>query len=295
MAKRLLALVLLVFAALVLSCAAPQQASIDIAPQSVTLVTGGSVQLTVTRRFPGGGVDDVTNKVVYSSSNRTVALVNEKGFVTAQKEPGSVLVRVVDRETDATSFISLTIVPPTIESIEIDPSPAVVIRPGTARRFAANARLTDGTKVDVTAQVQWGSNNEAAATVGRAGADIGLVTGIKEGDTTVTATDVKTLVQGRTLVFVRGESPQLIAIHVTPNPETVTKGQKKQFSAKGILNDGTDRDMTKLVAWSSSKTDVATIDADGMATGVLAGDTTITATGPAAQGAVKGSAALKVE
>ena len=295
MGKRLLALVLLVVAALFVSCAAPQQASLDIAPQSVTLVTGGTVQLTVTRRFPGGGVDDVTNKVAYSTSNRTVALVNDKGFVTAQKEPGSVLVRAVDRDTDATGFISLTIVPPTIESIEIDPTPAVVIRPGTARKFTANARLSDGSKVDVTAQVQWGSNNEAAAAVVRAGPDIGLVTGVKEGDTTVTATDVKTLIQGRTIVFVRGESPQLVAIHVTPNPATIAKGQKLQFAAKGILSDGTDRDMTKLVAWSSSRTDIATIDADGIATAVLAGDTTITATGPAAQGSVKGSAAVKVE
>lgn len=287
--------VVALFVALFASCAHPQQADLDIAPASATLVEGATVQLTVTRRFPGGGVDDVTNKVVYTSSNRTVALVSERGLVTAQKEPGSVLVKVVDPDTDATTSISLTIVPPTIEAIEIDPTPAVVIRPGTARRFVANARMSDGSKVDVTAKVQWGSNNEAAATVVRAGPDIGLVTAIAEGDTTITATDVETLVQGRTIVFVRGESPQLRAIHVEPNPATIPVGQKVQLTARGVLSDGSLRDMTKLVGWSSSRTDIATVDAEGMVTGVLAGDTTITATGPAAQGAVKGSAAAKVE
>jgi trimeric autotransporter adhesin len=233
--------------------------------------------------------------VTYTSSNRLVAIVSDRGLVTAQKETGSVLVRVVDPTTDATGVISLTIVPPTIESIEIDPTPAVVLKPGTARRFAANARLSDGSKVDVTSQVQWSSNNEIAARVSGSGADIGLVTAVSEGDTTITATDAKTLVQGRTIVFVRGESPQLRAIHVEPNPKTITKGSKEQFKATGILSDGSTRDMSKLVTWSSSRPDVATIDSDGLATGVLAGDTTITAIGPPAQGAVRGSAALKVE
>src|SRR5688572_14502893 len=289
MIRTLVALVLLVFGVLFVSCAEPQQASLDVTPASVTLVTGQTLQLTVTRRFPGGAVDDVTNKVSYTSSNRVVVLVTDKGFVTAQKEAGSVLVRVVDPTTDATGVISLTIVPPSIESIEIDPAPAVVLKPGTTRRFAANARLSDGSKLDVTSQVQWSSTNDIVARVSGSGGDIGLVTAVSEGDTTITATDAKTLVQGRTIVFVRGESPQLRAIHVTPNPATVPKGQKVAFTAQGILSDGSTRDMTKLVAWSSSRTDIATIDAEGNATGVLAGDTTITATGPQAQGGAKGS------
>src|SRR5688572_31792025 len=109
MARRLVILAFLAFLVLFASCAAPQQASLDVAPASTTLVTGSTLQLTVTRRFPGGGVEDVTNKVTYTSSNRVSVLVSDRGLVSAQKEPGSVLVRVVDPTTDATGVISLKI------------------------------------------------------------------------------------------------------------------------------------------------------------------------------------------
>jgi len=47
------------------------------------------------------------------------------------------------------------------------------------------------------------------------------------------------------------------------------------------------------VTWSSSNDAVATVSASGLATGIAAGETTLTATG--AGGAVKGSSTVKVE
>ena len=102
--------------------------------------------------------------------------------------------------------------------------------------MTANARLDDGTTKDVTSQVLWASANTAAATVGITPGDIGLVTAIAAGETTITATDSATLVQGRTIVFVSGEATgenakRLSAIVVTPNPATIALGQTAQLAA----------------------------------------------------------------
>ncbi|HLH09143.1 MAG TPA: Ig-like domain-containing protein [Terriglobales bacterium] len=62
------------------------------------------------------------------------------------------------------------------------------------------------------------------------------------------------------------------------------------FSASGYFGDGSTRDITSTVTWTSSNTSIATIDSTGTATGVALGSTTITAT----DGSMKQSTTLTV-
>lgn len=297
MKTSLVALVLFVLAIVLPSCAEPLQPTLDVTPTARTLVTGDTVQLTVTRRFQGGAVDDVTGRVVYSTSDKTLATVDLHGVLTAGSGPGSVLIRVTDPTSDATAVASFTIAAATIQSIDVSPSPAIQMSKSETRQFIAIAHMTNGTTKEVTQEVLWSSTNEAAATVGNTAADRGLVTAVANGDTTILATDAVTGVQGRSTVFVKAANdlPALTAIVVTPNPGVVAGvGKTTQFQALGIFQDGSTRDMTHDVTWSSSVATVVTIDPLGVATGVAAGDATITATGPEPATAVKGSAAVKV-
>ena len=288
-------LLLSLLAALVAtSCAEPLRPTLEVTPTARTLVAGESVQLTVTRRFPGGGVEDVTALVSYASSDRALATVGARGEVTAGDEPGTVLIRVFDPTGDATAAVTFTVEPARIEVIEVTPSPALVMTTGAQRQFQAFARYNNGTSAEVTNQVLWTSTNLAAVTVGNTSADKGLVTAVAPGDANVIATDNVSGVQGRSIVFVTGPAPQLVAIVVTPNPGIVGVGQKAQFSALGVLGDGSTRDVTKDVTWSSSDLAVATVDQDGVVTGLAVGDTTVTATGPEPSTSVKGSAAARV-
>jgi hypothetical protein len=277
------------------SCAEPLQPTLDVTPASRTLVTGESAKLTVTRRFPGGAVDDVSTKVTYTTSDKLLATVSPQGVVTAVGDSGSVLIRVFDPTSDAVGVSTFTIVRPRVATIDLTPSPAVVMQRGTTRQFQAFATYTNGTRKDVTAQVLWSSTNEAAATVENAAPDKkGLVTAVAPGDATILATDAESNVQGRSTVFVTGTAAQLAAIMVTPNPATFAVGQTQPFKAVGVFSDGTSRDVTSEVTWTSSRADVATIDAKGEAKGVAVGETTITATGTVSSTAVKGSAAASV-
>lgn len=282
---------LAVFAA---SCAEPVSPTLELTPTSQTLVAGQPLQLTVTRRFPGGALEDVTHRVTYTTTDRSIAVVSEHGVVTAGNEAGTVIVKALDAISDATAIAAFTVVEPLVMSIDVAPSPAIVMTRGTTRGFTATALFNNGTTRDVTNQVLWSSTNPGAAIVGNTQLDKGVVNAVAPGDTTILATDAKTLVQGRTIVFVEGSAPTLQAILVTPNPAQIAAGMKQELTALGIYSDGSNKNLTNAVTWSSSRADVATVDTSGVVTGVAVGDTTVTASGPEPSTTVKGSAAAKV-
>jgi len=81
----------------------------------------------------------------------------------------------------------------------------------------------------------------------------------------------------------------LSSITVTPAHPTMAAGGSQQFTATGCI-DSRLEDLTSRVAWSSATSSVATIDMGGLATGVGAGTSVVTAT----SGGISGSATLKV-
>lgn len=276
------------------SCAEPVQPTLDLTPDAQTIVSGQPLQLTATRRFPGGSIEDVTANVAYTSSNRVIATVTDHGVLTPGSETGTVVIKVFDPGSNATALASFTIVPAEITSIDISPSVLVMTRATAPRAFTAMARFNNGATREVTDQVLWTSTNTAAALVGNSQIDRGVVSAVADGDTTILATDARTGVAGRATVFVTGGSAVLQAIVLTPNPAKVAVGSNVEMTAVGVFSDGSSKNLTKTVTWSSSRTDAAVIDINGVVTGIAVGDTTISATGPEPSTAVKGSAAVKV-
>jgi uncharacterized protein YjdB len=91
---------------------------------------------------------------------------------------------------------------------------------------------------------------------------------------------------------------QVDTVAVSPATQTVAVGQTAQFTATGSTSHGnhpsSSSNVTDTVTWTSSAPAVATIDATGMAKGVSAGTTTITATMQGFTGQISSSAALTV-
>ena len=75
-----------------------------------------------------------------------------------------------------------------------------------------------------------------------------------------------------------GGSATLQSIAVTPTTATIAAGQTQQFHAVGNFNDGTEKDVTNTVTWTTVPTGIATMSATspGLATGVAAGATAVT-------------------
>jgi hypothetical protein len=77
---------------------------------------------------------------------------------------------------------------------------------------------------------------------------------------------------------VKPSSATLQSIAVTPPSPSIPAGTTQQFKATGTYSDNSMSDITATVTWASSVKSFATISTSGLATGVSAGTTQITAT-----------------
>jgi Bacterial Ig-like domain (group 2) len=82
----------------------------------------------------------------------------------------------------------------------------------------------------------------------------------------------------------------LSSIATSPATADLAVGATEQFTAKAIYNDGSTADVTSSATWADANAKVASITSSGIATGVAAGSTTITAT----MGALSGTATLTI-
>lgn len=149
---------------------------------------------------------------------------------------------------------------------------------------AATARGTysDGSELDVTADVTWASSNIAIGDV-----DInGAVFALAPGRTTITATldDVQGMAEFTVL------DPVLESIEITGPSQLVPNGLFLQLAATGHYNNGSTRAITSAVTWSVESTTIATIDAAGKLAGHEVGGTTVHAT----QGAISSDYLISV-
>lgn len=85
-------------------------------------------------------------------------------------------------------------------------------------------------------------------------------------------------------------TPNLTSIAVTSANPSITTGAELQFTAMGTLSGGGQQDITSLATWTSSNSAVATVNGNGLATGISDGTATISAS----LGGVTGSTLLTV-
>jgi hypothetical protein len=84
--------------------------------------------------------------------------------------------------------------------------------------------------------------------------------------------------------------PALVSIAESPSGAPVQVGQKQQFTATGVYSDGSKKDISTSVNWSSSNTAVATITSSGLVTAAALGNSTISAS----SGSINASGAVIV-
>jgi Beta-propeller repeat/Bacterial Ig-like domain (group 2) len=85
-------------------------------------------------------------------------------------------------------------------------------------------------------------------------------------------------------------NPNLVSISVTPVNPSIINSSTQPFTATGTYSDGTTKNVTSSVTWTSGTQTVSTINTAGLATGVGTGTATITAT----LGSISGTTTLTV-
>ena len=159
--------------------------------------------------------------------------------------------------------------PPVVARVAVSPS-SVSIEEGGTHQFSATAYDSDNTMISGKT-FAWTSSSTSVATVNSSG----LATGVDAGSTTITATVDG--VSGTASLTVTEPPPVVARVAVSPSSVMIEEGGTQQFGATAYDSDNT-MISGKTFAWTSSSTSVATINSSGLATGVDAGSTTITAT-----------------
>lgn len=253
---------------------------IQVTPTDPEVIKGLKQQFIATGIYSDHSKADITAQVAWTSSNPAIAEISNaqgsKGLATTFKVGTTTITAAASDGTGITGSTSLIVNAAALVSIQVLPS-NVSIPAGMSVNYTATGTYTDGLTQDLTTIVDWTSSATGIAEISNVPGSQGKATGISPGVTTITATF--TGISGSTGLTIT--SATLESIAVTPNPASVAKGSKLQFTATGTFSDSSTEDITQDVTWSSSNEAVAQISnaagSQGQATAIATGDTTITA------------------
>ncbi len=245
----------------------PVVARVAVSPSSVMIEEGGTQQFSATAYDSDNTM--ISGKTFsWTSSSTSVATINSSGLATGVDAGSTTITATVDG-VSGTATLTVTESPPVVARVTVRPS-SVSIEEGGTHRFSATAYDSDNTMISGKT-FAWTSSSTSVATINSSG----LATGVDAGSTTITATVDG--VSGTASLTVTEPPPVVARVAVSPSSVTIEEGGTQQFSATAYDSDNT-MISGKTFTWTSSSTSVATINASGLATGVDAGSTTITAT-----------------
>ena len=266
-------------------------ASISVTPANPTIPKGTTLHLTATGIYSDNSTQDLTSTVTWSSADaNTVAVSNalgSQGLVTGVDVTMGTAITATSGNVSGSTTVVVSSA--TLASITITP-PNPTVSKGTTLQLTATGVYTDNTTLDLTSTVQWSVDKQNIATVSNAMGSQGVVTGVDQGQATVTATLGN--ISGSTLLNVSAAA--LSSIVITPANPTIANGTSIQLNATGVYTDMSTQNLTSTVTWSVDKPAIATISnamgSQGVAAGVAQGVATVTAT----FGQLTGTTALTV-
>lgn len=239
--------------------------SLDVTPEADTLDIGQTAQLTATA-FGVDGDSLPDQPVQWSSSDTTIATVNEAGMVTAIAEGNATVVAEGDGQSDSAAIVVTARVQP-VAAVTVTPSVATTTT-GATTQLTAVATSETG---DILSEreMTWTSRNQLIARVTSAG----LVTGVAVGSAYVIATS-----EGqRDSALITVQPAAVATVTVAPTQVSIEAGSTMQLTVTVTDVNGAPVGEPQI-SWTSSVPALATVDGTGLVRGVAAGVVTITAT-----------------
>jgi trimeric autotransporter adhesin len=239
--------------------------SISSNPPTQSLPLGLQQQLSVDGSFTDSNTKPITAGVLWESSDTAVATVDENGLVSTTGTGSATITATVNSLTSS-SVIEVNAA--RLISIAVTPT-ATSMPAGATQQFSVAGTYTNGSVQDLTSTAVWVSSDGSVVNID----GNGLANGISPGSVTISASVGE--VSGLSSLEITSAVPTGLVI--TPQAVTAAKGTNVQYKATVYYSDGTSRDMTKLVTWSSSVPATVNINNAGLATAHKLGTVTISA------------------
>lgn len=243
------------------------------------LLASKSTQLECTAHYSDGSTKNITNELIWSSSDTDFATV-EAGLITTNSNEGNVTISyetVDELESGEPIFkksINYEIKGGVLESISIVVQNITIYIGGDYTLSAiGNYEINisvDITK-DITSDCNWSSSNETIATV----SNDGVITGISAGEVTITIKEPTSDIKADINITV--EAPSYNSIEILAPSNYFNVGETLQFQALGKTENNLTIDITEKVDWVSSDETIVTIDTNGLAQAKAISDVNITA------------------
>ena len=231
-----------------------------VTPSRIEIIEGESAVLSASVS-PEAASD---RAVAWSSSDRSVATVDKAGTVHGLR-PGTATVTATAEGKSGTCAVTVKAKAVTVTEVTLDRT-ELTLTEGETETLTATVKPDNADNKKVT----WSSDKTEIATVDGAG----KVTAVKAGEAVVTVT---TEDGGRTAtckVTVKAKTVSVTEVTLDKTELTLTEGETETLTAT-VKPDNADN---RKVAWSSDKTDVATVDGAGRVTAVKAGEAVVTVT-----------------
>ncbi len=233
---------------------------------SGNLAKGSSVQFNAQAVLSDGSTLDVSSQAAWFSSDQTKVTINAQGLATGIAVGTSTISASLNGVTSAGTV--LTVTNATVTQIQITP-PSLTLAKGTKGKLTAIATYSDNSTQDVSSQVVWNSSNIGVATINQSGE----VSAVSNGSATLTGRVGAVTSNGVSLSVTNASVNQ---IDLSATASTLAAGTKAQLTAVASYSDGSSQNITPLVSWSSSDSDVATVSTSGEVTAVSPGTAVIT-------------------
>ncbi len=237
------------------TAAPPAINSVTVSPATASVKQGESEQLTATVASVGGAA-----KTVEWTSNDSKVTVSNTGEVTVAEDavPGQYTITAtstVNRSKYGTATITVTAVPPGVNSVTVTPDSVSIVR-GGVKQLEVKVNAVGGADKTVT----W-STSDGDVAVDNTG-KVTVAAGTDLGNYTIKATSVfdSSKVGIATITVV--ETPAINSVTVNPSAENVAQGNSVQLEA--TVDAVGDADET--VTWTSSDPDKVAVDSTGNVT-----------------------------
>lgn len=233
--------------------------SLSFAQDKVSVKKGDSQELIVLV-YP----TELSNeKLTWASSDSKIVKVDVNGVVTGVNVGKATITVKSSNGKEASCIVEVTQDEVKVKSINLKPN-KVTIKSGSTTQIAATIKPDNATNRTLV----WTSSNPSVATVNSKG----VVKALKSGTVTITAKTKDGKIIATSTITVEVAPKQIESLNFAQKNVSVKKGDSLGLVVKvepTLLSN-------EKLTWLSSDSKIATVDENGVVTGVSAGKTTIT-------------------
>ncbi|MDM8001737.1 MAG: Ig-like domain-containing protein [Bacteroidota bacterium] len=256
---------------------------IQVSPLLESIPAGFSLQYHATGIYSNNTIVDLTEFVDWENDNTLFTTITDGvgGGLLSTTGGSASSVTITAFFEGQTGTATLNVTSATLDYLTITPTgDKSAIANGTSIQFSATGIFSDNSTLDLTEQVNWTTGNGTIMTISNTAGTRGVATGQSTGTTYAEANYSGTYSNQYSMEVTGATITSLTISPRDPIAYVISFGTTQQFSAIGTFTDLSTQDLTEQVDWSSSDTDIATIDEHGLAITVAAGNTVIGAVYP---------------